>query len=217
MQTYTSKTDLMKMDLRNRAQLINSLGGFKSVCLIGTVNAEQETNIAIFSSIVHIGANPPLICFVMRPDAAERHTLLNIESTGCYTINHITKEIYQQAHQTSARYSKEISEFDATGLTAEFKDDFIAPYVQQSKVQLGVVFKQRLDINLNNTSFIIGEINHIYYPEDCICEDGFLDVEKAGTLTCSGLDSYHTTQRLQRLSYAKPNIAISTVVANYLK
>jgi hypothetical protein len=35
--------------------------------------------------------------------------------------------------------------------------------------------------------------------------DGFVDLEKAGTLTCSGLDSYHKTARIARLSYAKPD------------
>jgi hypothetical protein len=35
-------------------------------------------------------------------------------------------------------------------------------------------------------------------------EDGYLDIEKAGTISCTGLDSYHITQRLQRLNYAKP-------------
>ena len=42
-------------------------------------------------------------------------------------------------------------------------------------------------------------------PDDAVCQDGFLDLQKTGTLTISGLDSYHTTERLTRLSYAKPN------------
>jgi flavin reductase (DIM6/NTAB) family NADH-FMN oxidoreductase RutF len=50
---------------------------------------------------------------------------------------------------------------------------------------------------------IIGEIKNIYFPEDCMQEDGFLDIEKAGTITCSGLDSYHLTKSLARLPYAK--------------
>lgn len=52
---------------------------------------------------------------------------------------------------------------------------------------------------------IIGKINHISLPDNCLSEDGFIDIEKAGTITCSGLDSYHTTKRLSRLSYAKPD------------
>ena len=196
--------EIMQMEQRKRAQFINSVGGFKSVCLIGTVDLSKRTNLAVFNSLVHIGANPPLISFIMRPDSVERHTLSNILETGYYTINHINQEIYKQAHQTSARYPKEVSEFDATGLSCEFKDGFAAPFVQESNVQLGVEFKQRIDLTINNTIMIIGQIQCIYFPEACLEEDGFLNIEKAGTVSCSGLDSYHTTTLLSRLPYAKP-------------
>jgi hypothetical protein len=58
---------------------------------------------------------------------------------------------------------------------------------------------------------IIGEIKEVYIPENCLCEDGFLDLEKANTLTCSGLDSYHRTVKIDRLSYAKPNKEITSI------
>jgi hypothetical protein len=51
---------------------------------------------------------------------------------------------------------------------------------------------------------IIGEIKAIYFPSDCLSLDGFMNIEKAGTISVSGLDSYHTTQVLKRLDYAKP-------------
>ena len=203
MKVQITTADLIQMEQRKRAHLINSVGGFKSVCLIGTVDIKGQTNLAIFSSIVHIGANPPLISFIMRPDSVERHTLENILETGSYTINHLNENIYKQAHQTSARYPKEISEFDATGLSTEYKSNCKAPFVKESNVQLGLEFKQRIDLTINNTILIIGEIKNIYFPEDCMYEDGFLDIEKAGTITCSGLDSYHFPKSIERLPYAK--------------
>jgi len=196
--------EIMDMEQRKRAHLINSVGGFKSVCLIGTADKQGQTNLAIFSSVVHIGANPPLISFIMRPDSVERHTLANILETGVYTINHVNENIYQKAHQTSAKYPKEISEFDATGLSKEYKNTYQAPFVKESVVQLAVDFKERIDLTINGTILIIGEIRDLYFPEDCLQEDGYLDIEKAGTVSCTGLDSYHTTQRLKRLQYAKP-------------
>lgn len=197
--------DLMNMEQRKRANLINSIGGFKSVCLIGTTNNENQNNLAIFNSIVHIGANPPLISFFVRPDSVERHTLANILNTEYYTINHINETIYKQAHQTAARYEKEISEFEATQLTAEFKDNFKAPFVQESFIQLGVQLKEKITIQSNQTILLIGEIKLINYPSDCMENDGFINLEKAQTITCSGLDSYYKTTKIARLSYAKPN------------
>ena len=203
MKVQITASDLIQMEQRKRAHLINSVGGFKSVCLIGTIDLKGQTNLAIFSSIVHIGANPPLISFIMRPDSVERHTLANILETGSYTINHLNASIYKQAHQSSARYAKEVSEFDATGLSTEYKGNCKAPFVKESNVQLELDFKQRIDLTINNTIMIIGEIKNIYFPEGCMQEDGFLDIEKAGTITCSGLDSYHLSKSLARLPYAK--------------
>jgi flavin reductase (DIM6/NTAB) family NADH-FMN oxidoreductase RutF len=204
MNTTLSNAQIMDMEQRKRAQLINSISGFRSVALIGTIDTQGQTNLAIFSSIVHLGSNPPLLGFIMRPDSVERHTLSNIMETGHYTINHINSSMYEKAHQTSARYPKNVSEFDAAQLTPQFKDGFMAPFVKESHIQIGMEFKERIEISINQTSMIIGEIKFVHYPANCLLEDGFIDIEKAGTITSAGLDSYHTTQLLQRLQYAKP-------------
>ena len=202
---------LMSLDKNKRVHLINSLGGFKSVSLVGTSDLEGNTNLAIFSSIFHIGANPPLIGLIFRPSPPERNTFNNIINTGYFTLNHINESIYKKAHQTSARYDQDVSEFEKTGLTPEFKDHFFAPYVSESKIQLGIEFKEKVPISVNNTTLIIGEIIQIYIPEDSLNVDGFVDIEKANSITCSGLDSYHKTVQLDRLSYAKPNIELTSI------
>lgn len=203
---------LMALEKNKRAHLINSLGGFKSVSLVGTTDKSGNANVAIFSSLFHVGANPPLIGLIFRPSPPERNTYANIIETGFYTINHINEAIYNQAHQTSARYDKGISEFEITGLNSVYKDSFMAPYVAESNIQLGIEFKEKIDISINNTTLIIGEIVQIYIPEDCLSTDGFIDIEKANTITCSGLDSYHKTVQLDRLSYAKPNQEITSLL-----
>ncbi len=204
--------ELEKLDKQKQVHLINSLGGFKSVALVGTADENGNTNLSIFSSFFHIGANPPLIGMIFRPSPPERDSMRNILDTGFYTINHINESIYKQAHQTSARYDAAISEFDATGLTAEYKNNFLAPFVAESNVQLGIAFREKIDIPINTTTMIIGEIVQITIPDDCLHEDGFIDLEKANTITCSGLDSYHKTVQLDRLSYAKPNKEITSIL-----
>lgn len=203
--------DLQKMEKQIRVHLINSLGGFKSVALVGTSDLQGNTNLSVFSSFFHIGAHPPLIGMIFRPSPPERDTMRNILNTGFYTINHINEDIYRQAHQTSARYGKETSEFDVTGLRKEYKNDFFAPFVVESNVQLGIEFKEKIDITINNTTLIIGEIVEVFLPEDCLGNDGFVDLEKAKTVTCSGLDSYHKTLQLDRLSYAKPDKEVTSL------
>lgn len=73
---------ILRLDTRQRAALINSLSGFKSLNLIGSISSSKITNLAIFNSVFHLGANPPLMGFIIRPDSVDRHTLQNILDTG---------------------------------------------------------------------------------------------------------------------------------------
>jgi flavin reductase (DIM6/NTAB) family NADH-FMN oxidoreductase RutF len=193
------------MDSRKRAAFMNSLSGFKSASLIGTINNQNNTNLAIFSSVFHIGSNPALVGFINRPDSVDRHTLENILQTNCFTISHINADIFKQAHQTAARYPKDISEFEATGLKAEFINSFKAPFVKESKLKYGLEFVEKHDLKINGTILVIGKVVEVIIPEECLLEDGAIDIEKAGTIAISGLDSYHTTNKIARLSYAKPD------------
>ena len=206
-----SKQNISEFEKLYRTNFINSLSGFKSANLIGTISKEGKTNLAIFSSVIHVGANPPLMGFLMRPVSVERHTYNNIKETGFFTINHINKEIFKQAHQTSAGYDKEISEFDACGLTPEYRETIKAPYVKESKIKIGLKFVEEQEIKANGTIFIVGEIMEVIIPDDVVAKDGYADIEKAGTIAISCLDSYHETNRISRLSYAKPGIKLKNL------
>lgn len=193
------------MESRYRAMFINSLSGYKSVNLIGTKNDANESNLAVFSSVVHLGASPALVGFVMRPDTTERHTLANIKNEHCYTINMVDSTFWQAAHQCSASYQRDESEFEQTGLTEELLSHFQAPFVKESRLKYAVKLKEIVPITHNDTLFVIGEITDIYCDESVIQADGYIDIEKLDTVCVSGLDSYHQTDRLARLKYAKPH------------
>jgi flavin reductase (DIM6/NTAB) family NADH-FMN oxidoreductase RutF len=217
MQKHIDFEAIMAMDKQERVNFINSIGGFKSVCLIGTQNESGQSNLAIIDSLMHIGSNPPLFSIIFRPGVVERHTMENILEAKFYTVNHINENIYKKAHQTSARYPRDISEFGAVQLQPEFKNNFFAPFVKESHVQFAMEFKEKIDIKLNNTVMILGEVKAVYFPENCLHVDGFLDIEKCNSITCSGLDSYHKTTKLDRLSYAKPDKEITSIIPNYFE
>jgi len=188
---------------RYRTNLINSITGFKSVALVGSISKTGATNLAIFSQIIHVGANPPLIGMLFRPHTVVRHTLENILATRFFTINHIPASHVQQAHHTSARW--DISEFDACGFTPEYSKTISAPYVKESPLQIGCQLAEKQEITVNQTIFVVGEIKEIRLSETAVGEDGFVDLEQIGTVSCSGLDSYHLTQKIGRYAYAKPD------------
>jgi flavin reductase (DIM6/NTAB) family NADH-FMN oxidoreductase RutF len=205
---YISHKELTKMTSRYRAQMINSLSGFKSANLIGTCSKDKANNLAIFSSVVHLGSSPALVGFITRPDTVERHTLNNIKCSQRYTINQVNKSFWREAHQTSARYEADECEFKKTGLTAEYIDNINAPFVKESRLKYALALKEIVPIELNGTLLVIGEVTDIFCDEQAIKADGYLDLESLNTVAITGLDSYHTGSRLSRVSYAKPGCAL---------
>ena len=201
-------TDFSKMPRIRRMNLINSLSGFKSVNLVGTINTEGVTNLSLFSSAVHIGADPAMVGILSRPieegGKTSRHTYENIKNTRFFTINHVHKGIYKQAHQASASYPDGVSEFDAVGLTPQYSGVLSAPYVAECKVKIGLEYVEEYFIKANNTIFIIGKIIELIIPENSISDEGHLNLADWETLCVEGLDGYHTAEFVERLPYARP-------------
>jgi flavin reductase (DIM6/NTAB) family NADH-FMN oxidoreductase RutF len=196
---------IKKLDDRYRALFINSLSGFKSANLVGTQNKQGDTNLSIVSSVFHLGANPPLIGMIMRPHSVRRDTLENILETGFYTLNHVNTDIFHQAHQASARYESNQSEFVEVGLTAVYENNIPAPFVAESKLKIGVKLVETQLLKVNNTELVIGEIVWVDVESKAVNEDGYIDIGQLNTVAVSSLDCYHEPQKLGRLSYAKPN------------
>jgi len=191
------------MDRFTRTHFINTLSGFKSVSLIGTINKLGQTNLAIFSNLVHIGADPALIGFVNRPMEAAPHTLANIQATEFYTVNHVHQDIYAKAHQTSAKYPEHISEFEAVGLAPLFRPGISAPFVEESKVQYVLKLEEVIPIKLNGTFLVVGSLQQVFIPAEIMDEDGYLSIEKANSLCSLGINGYYETKLLEKLPYAK--------------
>jgi flavin reductase (DIM6/NTAB) family NADH-FMN oxidoreductase RutF len=196
-------TDIEAMDKLVRVQFANSLPGPKPISLVGSINLAGQTNLAPFSTVTHLGSNPALIGLVSRPDLVDRHTLSNILETRSYTINHVHAGILDQAHHCSARYSREVSEFTATGLTPHFEASIPAPFVAESRFRFALDLIETIPITANDTILIIGKVRLVQLPEEHLSEDGSIDLTALGSLASTALDTYFQLSQPTRLPYAK--------------
>ncbi|MDA3807211.1 MAG: flavin reductase [Thiomicrorhabdus sp.] len=188
---------IQALSLKERIHLINSITGIKPANLIGTVDSQGQTNLAVFSSVVHLGSDPALIGFILRPAGeVPRHTYENIKETGCYTINHIHPGFAKKAHLTAYKFAQNQSEFTECDLQAEFLAGFEAPFVKESQIKYGLNFVEEIAIQQNNTRLIIGEIKEIILQVDPKTSDGGLDLEATKSMGISGLNSYYEFTRL---------------------
>lgn len=199
--------DIAALPQRERAQLINCLPGFKPAVLVGTVDAQAQTNLAIISSLFHVGAAPPLLGMILRPapEGVERHTLENILETEQYTLNGFRIEQAALAHQTSARFARHESEFERCGFTEQYVKGFRAPFVSESPLKIGCQLREHQCLAINQTHLIIGEITHLSLPDNALREDGSIDLNAMRLATVTGLDSYHGVETGERYRYAKPD------------
>lgn len=201
---HFTKSDIEDLDKIKRLNIINSVTGVKPANLVGTKSKTGQTNLAIISSVIHLGSNPALIGFILRPTGeVPRHSYENIKETGIYTINHVHQSFVQQAHYTSAKFDRDVSEFDSCKLDSEYLSDFAAPFVKESQLKLGMRMVEEIPIRLNGTVMIVGKIEHLLMPDDAVSDEGYIDLASIGDVGISGLNSYYALQHLETFPYAR--------------
>ena len=204
MKIFDSKT-IATLAKVPRLNLINSVTGYKSANLIGTISSENILNVAIISSVTHLGSNPPLLGFMIRPmPTAPKDTYKNIKEHQYFTVNAISKSMIADAHHTSANYPPEISEFENTNLEAEFLDDFKVPFVKGSPVRLLCKYLNEYDIVENGCTHVIASIEKIYVADELVQEDLSVRLDLGEIVTINGVDGYALPKLIDKFGYAHP-------------
>jgi len=196
--------DIQNLEKIFKINLINSCSGFKSANLLGSISEEGVSNVAVFSSVTHLGSKPPTLGFILRPTTVPRDTYKNIKDLGVFTINHIHEGIIEDAHHTSAKYPKDVSEFDMTGLEEEFKGAFKAPFVKGAPVQMSMKFIEEVYVPSNDVMLIVSQIQELYIDDELLQEDGLINLSKGNIAAINGLDTYAIPQFKTQLSYQRP-------------
>ena len=205
-----SRDDISQMEKVERLNLINSCTGYKSANLLATKSLDGKSNVAIFSSVTHLGSNPALIGFIMRPTTVPRDTYKNIRETGYFTVNHITVNMIEDAHHTSANYELGISEFDKTNLEEEYKTNIEIPFVKGSPVQLYCKYVNEYYIKENDTIHVIASIENLFFEEELEHKDGWLQIDRGNVVAINGLDGYCLPKLVDRYQYARTDISTSS-------
>ena len=182
-----------------RLNFINSVTGIKPANLIGSKSKHGKENLAIFSSVVHLGSNPALLGFVIRPQHKKKsHTFLNIQETQYFTINSITESFYKKAHLTSSKILE--SEFDVFNIDKEYIEDFHAPFVKKSPLKIGMRIENLVNLP-NGCKLIIGSIELISIIDSYLDSAGKIDLDQSDIVGISGLNSYYSLSFLDYLPY----------------
>lgn len=201
---HFTKKNIQDLEKVKRLNIINSITGIKPGNLIGSINKEKKTNLAIFSSVIHLGSNPALLGFILRPqEKVRRDTYNNILENGSYTINHLPENMTLNGHYTSAKFDKTQSEFEYCEFNEWYQDGFQAPFVKESNLNIGLKFLDSIPIKINNTIMIIGSVEHVFVQKEAISNEGYIDLEKLNSTGIGGLNSYYRFKKINSYPYAR--------------
>jgi flavin reductase (DIM6/NTAB) family NADH-FMN oxidoreductase RutF len=197
------KNDFQALSRVPRLNLINSCMGYKSANLIGTISKTGLPNLAVFSSVTHLGSDPALIGFILRPTTVPRHTYSNIKESKYFSVNAISESLIAKAHQTSANYPNDVNEFEVTDIEPEWKEGISIPFVKESPVQLLCKYVNEYEIKENGTIHVIASIEKIFVKEDLLSDDHWIQLDKGQVVAINGLDGYVKTELIERFPYAR--------------
>lgn len=192
------------LESRYRATLINSLAGIRPAILVGTADQNGITNLGVFNSVLHIGADPAYYGLLFRPSTVERHTLENIQSSSWYSFNYLPAPEFEKVHHCSAKYPAGQSEFVAAGLTPVYDQISPAPMVEEAVIRILLKLEYQTVLPMNGTTLVVGSIQKIFLPDGVVSNDGYVSHEIGDTLCCVGLDAYFRSKEIGRLPYARP-------------
>ena len=197
------RNQIEDLERKFKLNLINSVSGIKPANLIGTISTDGKENVAIFSSIIHIGSSPAQLGFILRPqEEIPRDTYLNIQTAGYYTINHVNSAFLEKAHYTSAKLDRGDSEFERMKIESEYISKFPAPFVRESHIKIGMKHSESISIS-NGCTLVIGTVELISIPDNTINELGQIDLEKSFSMGVSGLNTYYDLVKRESFPYVR--------------
>jgi len=184
----------------------NAIVGPRPIGWISTQSKAGVANLAPYSFFNAFNYVPPIIGF---SSVGYKDTVRNIEETGEFVWNLVTKDLAEAMNASSAVYPPETSEFDALNLEKAASTLVAPPRVAKAKVafecqcteiiQLKGVSGEKVE-----TWLVLGEVVNIHIDQSLL-QDGIYDTAKAGhILRAGGRGDYFTVGQEQLFELLRP-------------
>lgn len=185
--------DLGAMERRDVYQLLTRVVAPRPIAFVSSMDPEGGRNLAPFSFFTMGGLNPPSLAFcpVNTRDAQVKDTVRNIETTGEYVVNVVTRAMAEKMNQCSWPYPPDSDEFEAAGFTPAESALVKPPRVAESPVAI----ECRLHRILRHgegplaSNYIIGEALRVHV-EESVMDEGHPDARKIELIGRLGADWY---------------------------
>jgi len=170
--------DIKSLEPKQVYKLMTSIIIPRPIAWISTVSRDGIYNLAPFSYFAGISSKPPLLLVSIgsKSPGVKKDTWKNIEETGEFVVNMVTKDILEKMNQTSLPYESEIDEFKEAKLTPIPSSVVKPPRVKESPVNIECRRFQIIEIG--RMGLILGEILKVHVRDDILNEKGYVDTTK---------------------------------------
>ncbi|MCC6076052.1 flavin reductase family protein [Pseudomonas sp. GCM10022188] len=180
--------------------------GPRPIGWMGTRSKEGVANLSPYSFFNALNHNPPLLGFA---SIGYKDTIRNIEETGEFTWNLVSRDIASQMNQSSVSAPPNVDEFDMVGLTKASSRLIGAPRVAESPVSLECRLSQVVRLKDSrgedlDTWFVYGEVVYVHIRKDLLDEGVYNTVRARPVFRGGGLSDYFEIIEACRFAMRKP-------------
>jgi flavin reductase (DIM6/NTAB) family NADH-FMN oxidoreductase RutF len=165
----------------------NSIVGPRPIGWISSCNTDGALNLAPYSFFNAFNYTPPIIGFA---SVGYKDTVRNIEQTGEFVWNLVTRDLADAMNRSSAQVPAEVNEFELAGLTATASRLVKPPRVAESRVSFEcrctqIVQLQGSDGEKVSTWLVLGEVVAVHIAH-AVLKDGVYNTALAGHILRGG-------------------------------
>jgi flavin reductase (DIM6/NTAB) family NADH-FMN oxidoreductase RutF len=174
---------------------------------ISTRSQSGVNNLAPYSFFNAFSDAPPIIAFAT--SAHKKDTLNNVEATGEFAFNLVTRGLAEQMNATSASVDPQVSEFGLAGLTPAPSRLIAAPRVAESPVSFECKCTEVLQLKTASGEkvpswLVLGEVVAVHIDK-ALLRDGIYDTAAAQHLArAGGLGDYFWIDETRKLHMTRP-------------
>ncbi len=159
---------------------------------IGSRSGRGEDNLAPYSFFNAVSSLPPVVMF---SSDHIKDSARNIDETGVFTVNLVSRDLAEKMNDTSAPLEHGASEFEAAGLTPVTGRLVDAPYVGEAYAVLecrmtAIMAPPTLEGALTQSRMVFGQVVAVHIRDEALTPDGRLDMAKVRPLARLGYRDY---------------------------
>ena len=213
-----------KLDIKTNYHLMISGIVPRPIAFVSSISKKGEINLAPYSFFNGFGANPPIVGFspaLSGRTGLPKDTLLNIKETKEFTISIANSKMVGQVSLSSCEYSRDIDEFDKTGLSKEKSIVVNPPFIKESSFSMECKLYDIIDLGNKPASgnLILGEIVMFHVSKDILNKNNQVDPMLLDAISRMG-GSWYSKSNKGLFEFKKPRhngIGFDSIPSKILK